>query len=74
VSDLSDVECELRQLEIVFVEEYERNGNDVRDMVAVVTLRDEEIGRVSLGRAATPAQLRRALERLVYFLVDVLPD
>lgn len=64
--DLSEIECKLRQLEICFEKTY-------AEMIAIVSLRGEELARVRIGRARSVAQLRKALERLVHYLVDVLP-
>lgn len=73
MSDLSDIEVELRQLKITFEEVYAPNGNDVVDVVAVVYSRGEEFARVHVGRAENDVQLRKALDRLSYYLVDALP-
>ena len=73
MSDLTDIEMDLRQMTIMFEEVYEPNGNDVRDMVAIVSVGDDAIARVSIGRVESTTELRGALDRLAYYLGDTLP-
>lgn len=74
MSDLSDVECELRQLTIDFMEIYAPSGNDVADMSAIVSFGVDEVGRFPVGRVTSAKELRGALLRLADALEGVVAE